>query len=144
VLCRRAGRALARHVAAGRGLWRQVTARPTISESQWSKIDLEYDPNMLKRFSEGFGLKKKLHEKDNKHHRLSPSDTRGVTLSTAPDSSITSFKYLFKKLWCEKVDRILRLSTQSQVGSARDAAAKLSPRRQIPANFTAQDWEVRN
>jgi hypothetical protein len=57
------GRALARHVAAGRGLWRQVSARPAISESEWSKIDLVYYPNMLKRFSEWLGLKKKLHER---------------------------------------------------------------------------------
>jgi mRNA interferase MazF len=46
-----------------RGLWRQVSARPAISESEWSKIDLAYYPNMLKRFSEWFGLKKKLHER---------------------------------------------------------------------------------
>jgi mRNA interferase MazF len=92
-----AGRALARHVAAGRGLWRQVSARPAISESEWSKIDLVYYPNMLKRFSEWFGLKKKLHERQQTPPLVSEREVWWASVGENVGSEINGKSELFSR-----------------------------------------------
>jgi mRNA interferase MazF len=96
-----AGLALARHVAAGRGLSRQVTVTRyqrlgalAISLSEWEPV---YYPNMLKRFSEWFGLKKKLHERQQTPPLVSEREVWWASVGENVGSEINGKSALFSR-----------------------------------------------